>query len=185
VAIGAAAVIAGAVVTVVVGTSAGGDGNDQGDTVSATNGRQQRDDVAETKLRTLLPPGYGPSACTAVDPEGDVTATVRCAANSDPGGPQSAIFSVFGDAAALRAAFAKAAVDNSVVVCPGNIQSPGPWRRNSAPQQPAGDLLCALTPSHTPIVVWTSTRDLLLAEITGELPATSLSGLYAWWTTHS
>lgn len=181
----AAAVIAGAIVTVTVSTSDGGGQDGQSATGSVSNESHQRDDAAETKLRALLPPGYEPSACTAVDPEGNATATIRCTANTDSGGPQSAIFSLFGDAAALRAAFTKATADNSVVVCPGNIQSPGPWRRNSAPQQSAGDLLCALDTSRTPIMAWTSTRDLLLAEITGELPTTSLSGLYSWWTTHS
>ncbi|AGB27011.1 hypothetical protein Mycsm_06908 (plasmid) [Mycobacterium sp. JS623] len=184
-AITAAAVIAGAIVTVAVSTSDGGGEDGQNGTGSVSNGPHPRDDAAETKLRTLLPTGYGPSACTAVDPEGNATATIRCTANTDPGGPQSATFSLFGDAAALRAAFTKATADNSVVVCPGNIQSPGPWRRNSAPQQSAGDLLCALDTSRTPIMAWTSTRDLLLAEITGDLPTTSLSGLYSWWTTHS
>lgn len=184
-AIAAAAVIAGAIVTVVVSTTDGDDEDGQGGTVSASNGPRQRDGAAETKLRALLPAGYEPSACTAVDPEGNATATVRCVANTDPGGPQSATFSLFGDAAALRTAFTETAAANSVVVCPGNIQSPGPWRRNSAPQQSAGDLLCALSPSRTPVLAWTSTRDLLLAEITGELPTTSLGGLYSWWTTHS
>ncbi|WP_267296272.1 hypothetical protein [Mycobacterium hackensackense] len=184
-AIAAVVVITGAIVTVVVSTTDGGDEDDRGGTASTSSGPRQRDDAAETKLRALLPPGYEPSACTAVDPEGNATATIRCAANTDPGGPQSATFSLFGDAVALRTAFTETAAANSVVVCPGNIQSPGPWRRNSAPQQSAGDLLCALNTSHTPIIAWTSTRDLLLAEITGELPTTSLGGLYSWWTTHS
>lgn len=123
-AIGAAAVIAGAIVTVAVNVGDGGGEDGQSATGSVSNGPHQRDDVAETKLRTLLPPGYEPSACTAVDPEGNATATIRCTANTDSGGPQSATFSLFGDAAALRAAFTKATADNSVVVCPGNIQTP-------------------------------------------------------------
>ncbi|KMO82418.1 hypothetical protein [Mycolicibacterium chlorophenolicum] len=123
-AIAAAAVIAVAIVTVAVSTSDGGGHDGQSDTASASNESHQRDDTAETKLRTLLPPGYEPSACTAVDPEGNATATIRCTANTDSGGPQSAIFSLFGDAAALRAAFTRATADNSVVVCPGNIQTP-------------------------------------------------------------
>lgn len=122
-AIAAAVVITGAIVTVVVSTTDGGEA-DQGGTVSASTGPRQRDDAAETKLRALLPSGYEPSACTAVDPEGNATATIRCAANTDPGGPQSATFSLFGDAAALRTAFTETAAANSVVVCPGNIQTP-------------------------------------------------------------
>ena len=177
----AAVIIAAAVVTVVVNQGDGG----QDDTTRTANGHHHRDDAAESKLRGLLPPGYEPSACTPGDPEGAATATIQCAANSDASGPRSATFSLFGDAADLRAAFAETTAANSVVECPGRIQSPGPWRRNSAPQQPAGDLVCALDTSHTPIMAWTSTRDLLLARIAGEVPTTPLSDLYAWWATHS
>lgn len=178
----AAAVLVAAATAVLVVSQWDSDGET---TASTPTEQHERDGAAEANLRALLPPGYPPGACTAVDPTNDATATVQCTANNSPGAPQSATFSLLSSPAALRAAFSDTATGNSVVVCPGNIQSPGPWRRNSAPQQPAGDLMCALDATGNPLMAWSSTRDLLLAEIHGEQPTVPLTALYAWWTTHS
>jgi len=32
---------------------------------------------------------------------------------------------------------------STIVTRPGNIQSPGPWRRNATPQQVSGTLVCS------------------------------------------
>jgi hypothetical protein len=49
---------------------------------------------------------------------------------------------LFEDDAALDAAFGAVVGNTRVVNCPGNIQSPGAWRRNATPQQVTGTLVC-------------------------------------------
>ncbi|MDT5173757.1 MAG: hypothetical protein QOG37_1008 [Mycobacterium sp.] len=43
--------------------------------------------------------------------------------------------------------------------CPGNIQSPGPWRRNGTPQKTSGVLFGGIQESR-PTVAWTDDDDL-------------------------
>jgi hypothetical protein len=71
-----------------------------------------------------------------------------------------------------------------VVNCPGNIQSPGPWRRNATPQQVSGTLVCGLQASR-PTLAWTDDIVLLLGVVRADATGPTLDQLYAWWSTHS
>ena len=70
------------------------------------------------------------------------------------------------------------------MTCPGNIQSPGPWRRNAAPDIVAGTLFCG-TQEGQAVVVWTSDAQSLLNVTEAGAQGPSLDQLYAWWGTHS
>jgi hypothetical protein len=67
---------------------------------------------------------------------------MSCDANTDAGGPTSGTYTLTEDAAALRSAFDEVMSRSTTVVCPGNIQSPGAWRRNANPTAAAGTLYC-------------------------------------------
>ena len=49
-----------------------------------------------------------------------------------------------------------------VVNCPGNIQSPGAWRRNATPQQVSGTLVCGFR-GGVPTLAWTDDAKLMLS----------------------
>ncbi|WP_241474006.1 hypothetical protein [Mycolicibacterium neoaurum] len=74
--------------------------------------------------------------------------------------------------------------DAQVVVCPGNIQSPGPWRRNATPSQVAGTLVCA-TRADRALVAWTTDNRRLVSLIEADAQGPSMVQLYTWWAAHS
>ncbi len=108
----------------------------------------------------------------------------ECGINSDPGGPTAAIFTLAVDKPALDAGLAGAIRPDSVVICPGNIQSPGPWRRNATPEQVSGTLVCGVQ-RDIPTVAWSDDQRLLLAVVRSDPPGPALDQLYAWWSSHS
>jgi hypothetical protein len=114
------------------------------------------------RLRGLLPSGYSPSSCKPENSLREVLAEVACAGNSDPDGLPSANYTVVRDKAALQAVFREILKGTRIVVCPGNIQSPGPWRRNANPREVAGTPACAQD-NGQPLVVWTTDASLLLS----------------------
>lgn len=138
------------------------------------------------RLLALLPSGYPAQACAAApaDPERGQVAVVDCARNLDPGGPASATYTLMVDPDALGAAFS-AEVDglSEVVVCPGNIQSPGPWRRADAPR-PSGVLVCGMSQDRSTLA-WTDDARKLLVTAQGDPTDSALGDLYAWWSGHS
>jgi hypothetical protein len=71
-----------------------------------------------------------------------------------------------------------------VVTCPGNIQSPGPWRRNATPQQISGTLVCGVL-QNRPTLAWTDDVALLLGVVRADDKGPTLDRLYAWWSSHS
>ena len=73
---------------------------------------------------------------------------------------------------------------SSVVNCPGNIQSPGPWRRNATPQQVAGTLVCGFQQSK-PTVAWTTDAEMLVSEVQSGPQGPNMVQLYTWWASHS
>ncbi len=139
---------------------------------------------AQKALRGVLPPGYPSAACTPRDTPKAAVAILSCSRNTDSGGPPSATYTLFSDPLALRAGFDDDVRDTRVVNCPGNIQSPGPWRRNATPEQVSGTLLCGLR-NDVPTVVWTDDDELLLCSVTGAVGGPDLDQLYAWWSSHS
>lgn len=72
----------------------------------------------------------------------------------------------------------------SVVTCPGNIQSPGPWRRNATPQQVSGTLVCGVQQDR-PTLAWTDDIALLLGVVRADDKGPTMDRLYAWWSSHS
>ena len=136
-------------------------------------------------IRTLLPVGYPPQACrpvSAADPGGLVT--MACGPNTDPGGPPTAQYTLFTNRTALIAAFNGLVETSSQLICPGNIQSPGPWRRNANPDRPSGILFCGNSDDRE-VVIWTDEERLLLSAVkTGER-GPNLDQLYQWWSSHS
>jgi len=138
----------------------------------------------QQKLQGLLPQGYAADSCKPAELPKGALAKVTCSANSDPGGPLSASYTLAPDAAALKASFDGIVGAAKVVNCPGNIQSPGPWRRNATPNQIAGTLFCGLR-GDTPTLAWTNDAGLMLATIDGAKSGPNLDKLYAWWSGHS
>jgi hypothetical protein len=131
-----------------------------------------------------LPPGYSSDACTPADVPQAAVAKFSCTRNSDAGGPPASTFTVFTDETALDSAFGAVVGNTQVVNCPGNIQSPGAWRRNATPQQVSGTLVCGFR-AGIPTLTWTDGDKLLLASVDGAEDGPNLDQLYVWWSSHS
>lgn len=138
----------------------------------------------EARLMQMLPPGYPPGSCEPVDAPESTLAQVNCARNIDPDGPLSAVYTLVGDREALDAAFTAEMQAANQVVCPGNIQSPGPWRRNATPEKVSGTLFCGLREGR-PTVIWTDEDRLLVSAVESGPDGPTFPQLYAWWSSHS
>ncbi|RZT25361.1 hypothetical protein EV589_1093 [Mycobacterium sp. BK558] len=149
-------------------------------TTSLTESQQQ----AEAQLRGMLPRGYAPDACEGVVPAQGALAQLSCATNTDPGGPLTATYTLARDKDSVKDLFDDVVNTSSVVDCPGNIQSPGPWRRNATPQQTAGTLVCGFQQSK-PTVAWSTDADLLVSEVQSGPQGPNMVQLYTWWASHS
>lgn len=75
------------------------------------------------RLRRMLPTGYNPGTCK---PQSSAAAAgvITCGRNSDAGGPSTATYTLTSSPEALRAALNQVIQTTTVVICPGNIQSP-------------------------------------------------------------
>jgi hypothetical protein len=142
------------------------------------------DAEAQTRLSRLLPPGYPPDSCKPVAPLKDGLAQVNCVKNADPGGPQSATYTLAKDKASLEGAFNDIVAASTTEICPGNIQSPGPWRRNATPDKISGVLFCGVHEGR-PMVAWTDDARLLLSAVQAGPQGPTFPQLYAWWSSHS
>ncbi|MGV0790332.1 hypothetical protein [Mycolicibacterium sp. XJ1819] len=138
----------------------------------------------EAQLQRLLPPGYPADACHPAPAPKDALAQVNCERNVDPGGPLAATFTLFAEKAALDAAFNEAIATAQQVNCPGNIQSPGPWRRNATPDRVSGTLYCG-TQEGRPTVAWSDDTKLVLSAVRSGPQGPTFPELYAWWSSHS
>lgn len=161
----------------------GDDGGTAG-TPATTTTTRTADPRAEAELRTLLPRGYPPDTCQMQTPQSGARAVASCGLNTDPGGPTSATYTIAIDDTALDRAFNAVVETSSIVTCPGNIQSPGPWRRNATPQKVSGVLFCGLQ-GNRPVVAWTNTDASLVAIVKSGPQGPGLDQLYTWWTSHS
>jgi serine/threonine-protein kinase len=133
---------------------------------------------ASARLMGLLPDGYGPGVCKAIDPVTDALATVDCEKNTEPGGPDVARYSLFPDQATLDRHFQSAIKeDDEMLVCPGaDSQSPISWHYTSTPDKVEGMVACG-TYKGGPDVIWTRNTDFMLAD--GEGP--DMGALHQWW----
>lgn len=139
---------------------------------------------AEARLLGMLPRGYAEGACELVVPPKGAVAQASCGSNRDVGGPLTATYTLTKDDESLRAVFDGVVSTSSVVNCPRNIQSPGPWRRNVTPQQVAGTLVCGFQQSK-PTVAWTTDADMLVSEVQSGPQGPNMVQLYTWWASHS
>lgn len=153
------------------------------ETETSTSATESQPD-AEARVLGLVPRGYAADACAPVAPPKGALAQVSCGANRDPGGPLAATYTLARDDDALEELFDDVVNTSSVVNCPGNIQSPGPWRRNATPDQTAGTLVCGFQ-QNKPTVAWTTTADDLISEIHSGPQGPNMVQLYTWWSSHS
>lgn len=151
---------------------------------TATTTEADSSQEAESRLLALVPKGYAEGACEVVVPTKDALAQVSCSKNDDPGGPLTATYTLMKDAESLKESFDGLISSSSVVNCPGNIQSPGPWRRNATADQIAGTLVCGFQQSK-PTVAWTTDADLLMNEIQSGPQGPNMVQIYSWWASHS
>ena len=109
---------------------------------------------------------------------------MNCTKNTDAGGPVSATYTLASDKASLDEYFNDSVKTVQRVNCPGNIQSPGPWRRNATPQTVSGTLFCGLREGR-PTVVWTDDAKLVVSAVESAPDGPTFPALYAWWSSHS
>lgn len=111
-------------------------------------------------------------------------AQINCGANTDQGGPVSAAYTLVADNTVLDEVFRSTIASATRVDCPGNIQSPGPWRRNATPDKVSGQLFCGLRDG-APTVVWTDEAKLTVSAVRAGAQGPAFPELYAWWSSHS
>ncbi len=138
----------------------------------------------DARLLRLLPKGYRAGACEPTQAPEGVLSQVKCAQNDDPDGPVSATFSLVGDSLSLERVFTETISAANRVDCPGNIQSPGPWRRNATPDSVSGQLYCGLVDGE-PTVVWTDEERKTVSAVRAGPDGPTFPRLYAWWSSHS
>jgi hypothetical protein len=155
-----------------------------GPTMSASPPTPSPRDDDETKLLRLLPAGYQSDSCEPTSPPKNALAQMNCGKNTDPGGPASATFTLAGDKAALDVVFGDGIRSANRVNCPGNIQSPGPWRRNASPDTISGTLFCGLREGQ-PTVIWTDDINLTVNVVQSGPQGPPFPPLYDWWSSHS
>jgi serine/threonine kinase PknH len=143
-----------------------------------------KDADAQERLLRLLPPGYPSGSCKATATAEDALAQINCDKNSDQGGPLSATYRLVRDKAALDAALNDIVASSTRLNCPGNIQSPGPWRHNAAPDTVSGVLYCGVQ-DNRPTIAWTDEAKLVLSEVQSGDQGPTFDELYAWWSSHS
>ncbi|SEH61924.1 hypothetical protein SAMN04489835_2092 [Mycolicibacterium rutilum] len=136
------------------------------------------------QLLKQLPKGYPAGTCEPADSSENAVAQVVCERNADPGGPVSATYTLVADRAALDSEFGAAMATATRVNCPGNIQSPGPWRRNATPDRISGQLFCGLRDGQ-PTVVWTDDVKMTVSAVRAGPDGPTFPQLYAWWSSHS
>lgn len=164
-------------------TSGGNDGDQSTDSGGVATGGGQTAGVEQ--LRKAIPAGYPEGTCTIAERPAGVVAQLVCGRNSDSGGPVSATYSLYADREALRAGFQERVNRSAVELCPGRIQSPGPWHRATTPPDDTdGMLLCGFRQG-IPRIVWTTDVDLVLNDVQADERAVVLDQLFSWWRVHS
>ena len=151
---------------------------------SLTPAPPSADPEDEARLFRLLPPGYLAGSCRPVAPPKDALAQVHCNKNSDTGGAIWASYTLLPDETALEGAFNGIVDASGAVVCPGNMQSPGPWRRNATPDKISGVLICCMQEGR-PTVAWTDNDKFVLSTAQSAPGEPTLPQLYEWWSSHS
>ena len=139
------------------------------------------------RLTRLIPAGYPPGACAAA-PETTASgpaAVTSCRGNADLAAPSTSTYTLARSPEAMRAEFDRVmnGPGTETVVCPDNMQSPGPWRRLTNPDQPVGTLWCGLRGGQ-PVLAWTLDSEAFIGTIQSP-DRGALDQLYTWWASHS
>lgn len=137
----------------------------------------------QERLFRMLPAGYSRSVCKALAPPSGTVAKIFCGQNSEPGGPSTATYTLFPSVDALHADYDKVVRTSTVVVCPGGVQSPGPWHHGGTPQQ-IGTVMCG-TRQNFPTVAWSNDEQLVIVVVQGGQNGPPLDQLFSWWSSHS
>lgn len=178
------AVVGGLIYWLVRPSSDHGDSSTANPPTSSTPAASSEPDAGTRALMGLLPAGYSAGSCKPATTAKSGIAQVNCDTNSDPGGPVTATYSLVKDKSALDAAFNEVIGSSTRVNCPGNIQSPGPWRRNATPDKVSGTLFCGLE-GDRPTIAWTDDARLVVSSVHAGPQAPTFDELYAWWASHS
>ena len=140
---------------------------------SATATADPTDNQANSdKLFALLSGGYTAADCQAGKqyPEDPFLARLGCGRNSQPGGPNAATYSLYGNVADLNKAFG---LYGAAIPCPGTTD-PGPTAWQGGTVKCGHDFY-----PHTSLYMLTWTKDADLVVVNAEGP--DLASLYAWW----
>jgi hypothetical protein len=132
----------------------------------------------------MLPSGYSPGSCEPATTPPRALAKTVCTHNGDPAGPTAATYTLVAEKASLRPLFDDPLRGSTIATCPGNIESPGPWRRNATPQQVSGTRVCSYRDGLA-AVTWTTEANLLVSDVHADRAGPALNQLYQWWSAHS
>jgi hypothetical protein len=109
---------------------------------------------------------------------------VLCTRTSDPAGPPAASYTLVAEKSSLPTVLDDLLRGSTIVTCPGNIQSPGPWRHNATPQQVSGTLVCSIRAGGA-AVTWSTDTDLLVSDVEADQNGPPIEQFYRWWSAHS
>lgn len=138
--------------------------------------------VPDARLLGMLPAGIRADTCKA-DAEPGGQPSIVCVGSGVAGEPTGLTMIAAPDIAGLDAELNQVGRRTKLVLCPGNILSPGPWRRG--PQQPpSGTLMCGLQDKNS-VLAWTDNARLVTLVAAGEPGPAALAPLYHWWTQHA
>ena len=141
--------------------------------------RAPKPETLQGRLFGMLPPGYDPGVCQAVDPPvPGALATVDCGPSNLPGGPVASRYSTFPDQGTLRANFDEAIGETAELApCPNSAaDSPTTWHYTDTPQKAEGSIACG-TYDDGPDLTWTKNDGLLL----GNAQSPNIDELHQWW----
>lgn len=131
------------------------------------------DQARNDELAALIPAGSTDCQIGRHYPEDPFVARLGCGQNSRPGGPYSAVYSLYGSPADADTAFGLLAGSGSPVACPGAAGAqPVAWE--------SGMVVCTTASGPrqgAPAVSWTKRSDLFVGSASGG----DLTALYAWW----
>jgi len=179
---GAGAVVLALVAAVVLVGDSGED--EQQAAAGAEDAVSLREGGAEERLLATLPSTVDADRCEGVEPADNVVAQVVCDGAAGRGGPDRVSYMLLADGDSLAARLDSAVSATAIEVCPGRIQSPGPWRRNASPERVAGTVFCG-SRDGVAVMGWSDVDRLVFAEISSSAAAPTPQGLYDWWSRHS
>ena len=131
----------------------------------------------DSKLMTMLPPGFSSTNCQEAEPRPPALEKVSCDANTVQGGPVAGVFALYGSAADLATGFQ--ALKLTASACPDGQPSPSSWgygNDRNAGQVECGTIL-ADSGASSPVVAWTDNAKLRAGAVQGP----DISSLYQWW----